>query len=73
MADKFVLDDSRRFNLFSRVCCFCKHLNEVSIVDPTMTCKAFPQGIPSEIWNGQNPHTTPYPGDNNIQFEKVES
>lgn len=71
MADKFVLDDSRRLNLFSQVCCFCKHFNVDSIADPAMTCKAFPKGIPMEIWDGQNPHTAPYEGDNGIQFEKV--
>lgn len=71
MADKFILDDSRRLNLFSGVCCFCKHLNEGSIAEPRMTCKAFPKGIPTEIWDGRNPHIEPYPGDHNIQFERA--
>jgi hypothetical protein len=35
-------------------------------------CKAFPQGIPNEIANGDNPHTKPYPGDGGITFEKVQ-
>lgn len=71
MADEFVLDDSRRLNLFSKVCCFCKHFDPSSISKPAMSCKAFPEGIPSEIWDGQNSHTSPYPGDLNIQFESV--
>lgn len=34
-------------------------------------CAAFPDGIPSEISYGDNKHTTPYPGDNGIQFEEL--
>jgi hypothetical protein len=38
--------------------------------DPlTITCAAFPQGIPKEILNGEFIHTQPYPGDNGILFE----
>lgn len=33
-------------------------------------CKAFPEGIPPEIAQGDEPHTEPFPGDNGIQFEK---
>lgn len=69
MADKFILDGSRRLNLFSKVCCYCKHFQPESITSPAMTCKAFSQGIPMEIWDGRNPHTTPYSGDQGIQFE----
>ena len=32
-------------------------------------CRAFPKGIPSEISQGDNPHTLPYPGDNGIHYE----
>jgi hypothetical protein len=34
-------------------------------------CAAFPypKGIPKEIAYGTNDHTTPYPGDNGIQYE----
>jgi hypothetical protein len=63
----WVIDDSDiHGNIFSPICAFCKHQR------PARTCAAFPQGIPAEIWNGQNDHTQPYEGDNGIQFEKYE-
>lgn len=36
-------------------------------------CSAFPDGIPSEIAYGDNPHTKPYEGDNGIQYKKEDS
>ena len=35
-------------------------------------CAAFQKGIPLEIWRGDNNHTKPYKGDNDIQFEPIE-
>ena len=35
------------------------------------TCKAFPDGIPREILDGEVKHTKPYPGDHGIQFEPL--
>lgn len=52
---------------FSEVCTFCIHM----IDDIKRTCKAFPNGIPREIWMGENNHTTPYLGDNGIRFESI--
>ena len=36
------------------------------------TCKAFPNGIPDKIWEGEFDHTEAYVGDNGIRFEPVE-
>lgn len=52
---------------FSDVCTFCVHM----IDDIKRTCKAFPKGIPREIWMGKNDHIKSYPGDNGILFEKI--
>jgi hypothetical protein len=35
-------------------------------------CIAYPKGIPKVILTGEHDHTTPYEGDNGIQFEKAE-
>jgi len=42
--------------------------------EPTevVVCRAFPDGIPSEIAYGDNPHTEPYRGDSGIRFEQGE-
>ena len=34
-----------------------------------VVCSAFPDGIPDEIAYEDNPHTTPFPGDNGIMYE----
>jgi hypothetical protein len=54
----------------SRVCTLCQNFDDSNPV--ARTCLAFPDGIPLEIWNGENDHTKPYPGDGGIQFEKIE-
>ncbi len=48
-------------------CIMCKHyqLNH--------KCKAFPDGIPEEIFTCQHDHREPYPGDNGVRFEKADN
>ena len=54
---------------FSDVCSFCKHVS----LEQKRKCAAFRDGlIPLEIWNGDNDHRKPFPGDNGIQFEPAE-
>lgn len=49
-------------------CIECKHFIE-SIGRPA--CKAFPYGIPSEIWDGFKKHHESYEGDYGLQFEAI--
>lgn len=46
------------------ICWKCKHVNPDGL-----TCKAFPEGIPGEILNGDVKHVRPIKGDRGIQFE----
>ena len=48
----------------SKTCRVCAHLDLFAD-----TCKAFPQGIPEEIWRTRGGHRESYPGDNGILFE----
>lgn len=53
-------------------CTSCKHLDRDTIRSIKSTsCKAFPNGIPMEVWDYKHDHTQPYPGDNGILFEKA--
>lgn len=62
-----IIDDSRANRIkYSPVCLRCKNLTGQGL---TETCIAFPNGIPYEIWSGENKHTSPYPGDHGIHFE----
>lgn len=46
-------------------CIDCKNLISVR----GAKCKAFPDGIPEEIWIGGNDHKKPVEGDHGIRFE----
>lgn len=61
--------DGESVSTFSEVCTLCRHFDER---DPlARRCAAFPEGIPLPIWEGEDTHRSPYPGDHGIQFEPL--
>jgi len=64
MARTIRIDDTP---ILSPVCTFCRNL----VSTTNRTCRAFPKGIPLVIWNGDNKHSRPFAGDNNIQFVSI--
>jgi hypothetical protein len=58
--------------LYSPICCMCVnwYAGKWTGEGPQHTCSAFPDGIPDEIWNGENNHQKPYLGDKGIQFKQ---
>ena len=46
-------------------CELCVHVH-----DDGVTCDAFPEGIPIDIFWGSIRHTKPYEGDNGIRFKR---
>lgn len=69
MGKIYKLDCQARADV-SDVCWNCKNFNGEN--PAAQTCAAFPKGIPTEIWNGENSHTTPFPGDKGIRFEPIQ-
>lgn len=67
MSSDHVLNDEAIRFVSSPVCTFCSHLHDHK--PGRQTCAAFPRGIPDEIWDGKNPHTSPVEGDNGIVFQ----
>lgn len=54
------------------LCAGCARLNR----DPeaeTLTCSAFPEGIPDEIVHNRADHREPFLGDNGLQFQPVDA
>ena len=59
------VDDSERYYVgTSSVCEGCRH----RIGYRRLSCAAFPERIPRDIWNGRHDHRSPYPGDRGIHF-----
>jgi hypothetical protein len=63
------LDGERR--IYSPSCSTCLHFHLYSKMGKE-TCDAFPGGIPLVIWQGDNRHREPYPGDRGITYTPVD-
>jgi hypothetical protein len=63
MTEEYELDPPEHVH-YSVVCFRCANLTDG--VDHR--CRAFPDGIPWPIWDGENDHKAPYEGDHGIQF-----
>jgi hypothetical protein len=50
------------------LCVYCAHRIESTTDDLWPCCKAYPDGVPSEIVDNDWDHRKPQPGDNGIQF-----
>lgn len=49
------------------LCIVCQRLRPSG--DGSLSCAAFPEGIPTELLEGKADHRRPFPGDREIRFE----
>ena len=60
------------YYIFSPICDGCKWYALQYNDDGVPICKAFPEGIPPEVWLGENNHQKSYFGDHGIRFVSKE-
>lgn len=63
MSEGFPVDGGQKRETFFPACATCKHWKG------GLTCPAFMDGIPSEIFLYGNKHTKPVDGDHGIRYE----
>ena len=70
LGDGLVMDDDEHVRpAISPMCVDCVWLYNYGI---EWMCKAFPTGIPDEIWSGIISHRRPYHGDGDVQYSRKE-
>lgn len=52
------------------ICMFCKHYNKQAV---TLSCAAFPEGIPEAILANHADHRRPYAGDHGVRFAPLDA
>ena len=67
MAENLKTKDMAILTNAAAQCATCKNRN-----GRTLTCKAFPRGIPMEILRGRHDHKEPYPRDNGIRYDPID-
>lgn len=56
--------------IYEEICMYCKHLHDQSDKrQKSYKCKAFPNDVPREIYQGKYDHRNRYPNDSGITFE----
>lgn len=60
-------DEVQTLPAISPQCVTCANLLDAGA---KRQCKAYPNGIPDEVWTGLINHRRPYQGDNGIQYER---
>lgn len=66
-----MIDDSSLEEILYSRCMRCRHYDMTTEIHATNRCAAFSDGIPAEIWSGENLHAAPLQGDRGIRFEAV--
>jgi len=62
------IDKELEIPVYSEVCSYCVHLKDLG---KKRKCKAFPKGIPMDIWMGENEHTEKHPAQKNDIVFKI--
>jgi hypothetical protein len=61
------LDSESPLPQYSLQCGVCQHIRDTHL---QRTCRAFPDGIPPDVWNGVVRHDHPIKGDHGLQFQR---
>ena len=54
------------------MCLTCRHFHDADDEATSLTCDAFPDGIPEAVLTGEHDHRDPYPGDRGVRYEPLD-